>query len=93
MLVAQYYCKNVYGRSTMYPVGDVAMGVARIAGTKTLNPRDIVTAREHFGITWRAVGDPSVASMLSDCPTCGDTMGGTMCDDGRCDTCGYIAGF
>lgn len=43
--------REVYGKTLLYPVNDAAMALARIAGTKTLEPRVLKEAKQHLGAT------------------------------------------
>jgi hypothetical protein len=43
--------RNVFGQWKLYPVNDAAKALAAIAGTKTLDPRDIKTATTVLGMT------------------------------------------
>lgn len=47
---AQVIVKTVYGRNLLYPANDVAMALADIAGTTTLDPRVLRTARDRLGL-------------------------------------------
>jgi len=49
--------KSVYGAPKLYPANDAAHALAAIAGTKTLEPRVLVLAKEKLGAVVVALND------------------------------------
>jgi copper chaperone CopZ len=48
-MIVQVQIKNVYGNELIYPVNDVAVNFARIAGTKTLT-REVIAHIKALGV-------------------------------------------
>lgn len=49
--------RSVYGSTKIYPVNEEAVALARIAGTKTLEPRVLAIAIRHMGATVQVHGE------------------------------------
>ena len=60
--------KSVYGVPKLYPANDEARALAEIAGTKTLEPRVLATAKRAFGAAVLTVNEDAavVSKMLKE---------------------------
>jgi hypothetical protein len=58
MTTIQIFERNVYGRSTIYPTGELAPYIQSLTGKTTLDPRDLRNL-QHLGHEIEVVPDPS----------------------------------
>ena len=56
----QVFERNVYGRSNIYPTGELAPYIQSLTGKTTLDPRDLRNL-QHLGHEIEVVPDPSSA--------------------------------
>ena len=61
-MILKVQVDKVYGKTVIYPVNKEARALAEIAGTKTLTPATLRTARDGFGAEVFAV-NTSVAQL------------------------------
>ncbi len=59
-MLIEVFVRNVYGNPTIYPANDAARTIAELAGTKTLNNRQLSLAQS-LGHVVLTVADPKNA--------------------------------